>query len=609
MENIALTGIFQIFNRLVDDIYDYSKTKLKKEINKELLKRRIPNLIQKELNHVRMVKTLWQVDRAVNIDDFYCDSHLIAPLKRSNKENRILIRNLDDFPTTHNLVIRGIAGQGKSIFLRYLCIREFEAGKRIPIFIELRRIQPDETLQDHIFRFFETLELSIDQELFTFIAESGKFVFFLDAFDEIDLNISQKLINEIENLVSVFPNCRFIITTRPNSAIEMSPLFDIWTLDDLRDREYENVIKKLADSPANAEIIIKRIKSNKSSVSELLCTPLMVTLLLISYKSYQKIPEQLSDFYESIFFVLLQRHDGTKPGFTRFRRCLLNDNQYREIFNALCYETKKTAKSSYDSQTICKLVKSSMLISTTTEDPEKYLKDIVNITCLILMEGDEYRFIHRSVQEYYSATFIKSRPDSALIRFYNACLNYAIWNIWHYEISFLAEIDKYRYNKYFVLPLCRKWLSVDSDDELLVGCPPMNIQRAKNIIGDIDIGFDLKRLEHPQKSVGVGHISQVMENHVVTQLFRLDYTGLIKSLQSGQITININLFLYKIRHTDKTRPVITVSQIIDEGFLVPELLDFAQKLAGKIYEDWKHAYEYTTKQESLDIATDILSGI
>ena len=43
--------------------------------------------------------------------------------------------------------------------------------------------------------------------------------------------------------------------------------------------------------------------------------------------------------------------------------------------------------------------------------PGLFLDDIVNMTCLILKEGDEYCFIHKTVQEYYAASFIRRKPE------------------------------------------------------------------------------------------------------------------------------------------------------------------------------------------------------
>ncbi len=615
MNTAVPAGLLQIFSKIVDDVYEQTKIKFKHELDKQLIFKKIPKLVEEEINHVRYVKTLWQLDRAVNIDDFYCDSHLKSPSNRNEQSKRYLITKISDFNSNKNILIRGIAGQGKSIFLRYLCIREFELGKRIPIFIELRRIQPNETLFEHITRYFNTLSLEIDPDIFKAMAKSGKFVFFLDGFDEIQDILMDKILNELEYLVCVSSDCQFFVTTRPNTPIEVSPLFDVWALDDLRDDEYKTVIKKLADTPQNAKIIIETIEKQKSSVSGLLCTPLLVTLLLMSYKSFQKIPDQLSDFYESIFSVLLQRHDGTKPAFTRPRLCSLNDSQYRELFDALCYETKVSRKSNFNAQEIFKLLDKAMTITGLEEEATKYLKDIVNVTCLILYEGKEYRFIHRSVQEYYASTFIKNRPDVTAVPFYNSCVDFKVWKYWQAELSFLSDIDKYRYCKYYLMPLCRKLIGVDSDEKLLDRPPHITTQRAKNIIGSVEVAWEHNSLRKGSSPsyFSVGLIPQIMPGEIILEIVNYDYSPIRRKVFSGKLKATNAIDNTEDNSVDDNQPPkpylsVTLEQVMDEGFLLPELRKFAGIVLNKVYSLWSQSHEYIRQQESVEIIPDFFSN-
>ncbi len=619
MENIALSGAITLFNAIIDDVYGHGKQKIKTELDKRAAKNKTPQLVRNQLDFIGRVKTLWQVDRAVDIDQFYCDSHVIPPLRKGEQQRspdvrRTIVKSVSGFTGSRNVVIRGIAGQGKSIFLRYLCVRQFESGQKIPIFIELRRIRPDETLFYHFAKFFEILDLSIDRDSFRLLAKSGRFIFFLDAFDEIDPGIEQKILNEIEDLASLCPNCQFIITTRPGTSIEMSATFDVWTLDDLRADEYKQVIRKLADSSESAETIIQAIASHTSSVSELLCTPLLVTLLIITYKSYSKIPEHLSDFYESIFSVLLQRHDGTKPGFTRSRSCLINDSQYRNIFDALCYETKSMRKLTFTHQDLCRSITKAMSIFNLPEDPDRYLKDIVTITCLILHEG-EYRFIHRTVQDYYASTFIKNRPETVVIRFYTSCIDLDKWRRWQSPLSFLSSIDTYRYYKYFIMPLCRNWLRAGSDDALLSGCTPITKEEAKHIIGDISIVFNIDSSKiNPYghlSLVSFGKVAQLCDlNTISQQIVSMNYDKLIQKLQNGEIKPSTKPLPSKLFFPKGRQAQLDFAQILDneetinDHVLSDKLKALTEYVRDLTFNTWKSAYDYTTHMESVDIVSD-----
>ncbi len=548
----------EMISNLANDIYSYLKGKVSLKIKQTDINNKLPELIAK-INNVRFVKTLWQVDRAVDIESFYCDSNVIIFDKKEQKQIREKIDTTRDFGIKRNIVIKGIAGQGKSIFLRHLCIREFEAGERIPVFIELRRIQDNETLLEHISRFFDILEITIDRMLFQVLAKSGKFIFFLDGFDEVSEERQSRIVNELEYLASVTSQCQFLVTSRPNTTIEMSPLFDVVQLDDLKGNEYKNVIKKLANSPEYANALIKKVKSNKSNMMSLLCTPLLVTLLILSYKSFQKLPEQLSDFYESIFFVLLQRHDGTKPGFIRKRGCSMNDNQYRDVFDALCFKSKKLKGLFINNNLIYEQVKAAMHLSNMQEDPEKYLKDIINITCLILHEGGEYRFIHNSVQEYYAASFIKNRPEDVAKSFYSVCVNdNRAASQWSQELEYLSSIDKYRHHKYYLIPLLQKWMDCQDIDTLLIGAPPLTTSRIEALFEYFDITFVIGYLgsslasdnKDTNKLVPVSAMYKTISpfafypNHFdVANIYNLDYDDIYYKMTKGELIIDDKLLL------------------------------------------------------------------
>jgi len=291
---------------------------------------------------VRKVKTIWQLDKAIDLETFYCDSHVVV-----NEERRKIV-NVSDFKVNDNLVITGIAGQGKSIFLRHLCVEELKEGKCIPIFLELRRIQKGVTLRDRIYIEFQNLGLTVDDTLFNALADSGKIILLLDAFDEVPSDEKSRVLTEIEDLASTKERLRIVVTTRSNNNIDKSLQFLIVRLDNLRDNEYQAVIQKLTDNTKLASALIQRVEQHTAQIKGLLCTPLMVMLLIISYKAHQQLPTQLSGFYDSLFQILLQRHDGTKPDYTRERRCKLDDLQYRHVFEALCIVAKEPNESSFD---------------------------------------------------------------------------------------------------------------------------------------------------------------------------------------------------------------------------------------------------------------------
>jgi hypothetical protein len=446
----------ELFKKTVSGVYDKVTKTTGRKILQWNTERKMEQLYRK-IAQIRRVKTIWQVDKAVDLKEFYCDSHVIIG------DTRKTVQQVSDL-SDQNVLIEGIAGQGKSILLRYLCSVELAKGECIPVFVELRRVTLHDRLNDRIYAAFNALGLSVDDELFKALAESGKILLLLDAFDEVSDDLKQGLLTDIEDIINSNDKLRVIVTSRPNNTIRTACQFSVVTLDNLEDNEYIDVIQKLAAGQVWADLLITHVETQALHVRALLCTPLMVTLLVLCYKSYKKLPSKLSDFYDALFHTLLQRHDGTKPGFTRERRCKLDDSQYRQLFESLCINAKREHCQFFDHEKIYKITEYAVQKCSLNVNPESYLDDIVKITCLILRDGEEYRFIHKTVQEYYVAAFVAKQPEKWAIQFYTRLPKKCSRHDWRKELDFLSEIDTHRFNKYYLLPSILSFLDIEEKD-------------------------------------------------------------------------------------------------------------------------------------------------
>jgi hypothetical protein len=184
----------------------------------------------------------------------------------------------------------------------------------------------------------------------------------------------------------------------------------------------------------------------------------------MSYKSYQQLPTKLSDFYDALFQTLLQRHDGSKPGFTRQRGCALDDNEYRQVFEALCILAKKRKLQTFDVRVMSEMAKDAMIQCGFNANASSFVDDIVKITCLIIRDGEEHRFIHKTVQEYYTASHIQRRPEAWADDFYSRVSKTNASREWEQKLGFLSEIDTYTYKRFFYLPAVLSFLNMSERD-------------------------------------------------------------------------------------------------------------------------------------------------
>jgi hypothetical protein len=429
--------------QLATDLYGLAKEKLGSNIKNWRAKNHA-DLLFKQIKQIKMVKTIWQMERAVDINTFYCPTKVWVKNKRTN------IHQIADLGYDGNILIEGSLGQGKSIFLRYLSMAEYALSKRIPIFIELRKIKPSQKLLSYIVAELGVLGFEATERLFKLFASEGKLILMLDAFDEVREELRQDLLFEIEDMLRENENLRAVVTSRADSGVAPSSAFTIFRICELRDREYETVIQKMATDKENADIIIKGIRKESAQLAKVLTSPLMVALLMVRYKIDQSLPQNDAAFYDSIFTLLLQRHDKSKPGYTRPRKSKLSDSQLLDFFNTFCFSSRREGDGSFSDTALAKYAKSTLKVMGIDGAEDDVISDIVQITCLLLKEGDEYKFVHKSVQEYHAACFIRSQAQEFAIKFYSKVQS--AWRNWFQELRFLRLIDEYRFLKYFHIP-------------------------------------------------------------------------------------------------------------------------------------------------------------
>jgi hypothetical protein len=451
----VLWGMARILKKPLDDVYELGKEKFQSQLGKWKIDKNIAGL-HKKISSIQNVKTIWQVEKEVNLKKFYYPSKLIID------NNPQIISQIKKIPNETNVVIQGTVGQGKSIFLRYLCSQELRSGLKIPIFFELRKIQKDKSLKQHLSIVLDSWGFEINDELFDFFANSGKFIFLLDGFDEIEPSLVASIVNELEVFSEKYQDLQILVTSRPDSGIEKSAYFRVYNLAPLAPQDYEGILKKLINNDEQEQNILAALNDSSTKINELLTTPLMITLLVLVYKAEQKIPEQFSEFYNNLFQTLLLRHDKSKPGYVRAKNCQINERKLQEIFEAFCFLASKESLTTMNFEKIHELTNNAIQNTKIDCDASSFIKDISKIACLVIEEGLDYHFIHKSVREYHAANFIKRRPDDFVIKFYGAMLQ-GKWEDWKQELDFLSQVDEYRFTKYFLIPYIETFLlNIDS---------------------------------------------------------------------------------------------------------------------------------------------------
>ncbi|AYQ41773.1 hypothetical protein BLA9940_05409 [Burkholderia aenigmatica] len=443
----TVTIATRVLAPLIKDIYDGAKRAGLKGFSRWNAPN-ISEILAKKIIRVESVRTLWQTDKTVRVSDFY------YPLSVYDSDwNQHLVEGLESFANPQ-VVIEGFVGQGKSILLRKLCIGELSAERRsLPVFFEMRTIKVGTSLVQRICQELASFELSDEIESLDYLARSGKLVLMLDGFDELDKELVQHIVLEIENLVEKYPELRILVTSRPGCAIQESATFSVNTICEINDEHHIDFLCKLGFNRTRANTIATAIKESPNEISELISTPLMLTLTVMVYRSEDSIPVALPAFFEALFTTVFTRHDKKKPGFERKHRTELGERSLQLLFEVFCFVCAQNActRNLTAEEFATFYERASKVQLDKPPSVEAFKHDIVKVACLLLEEGvGDFAFLHKSVAEYFAASFVRRLQEPPAKKFYDDALrNHGRWSG---LLQFLEKIDNFRFNKYHFIP-------------------------------------------------------------------------------------------------------------------------------------------------------------
>ncbi|MFK4440698.1 hypothetical protein ABH944_000914 [Caballeronia udeis] len=436
-----------LLKKPIEDLYTSATGAAKEKIAALRAASKVKEL-HRRLWESQRVKTIWHTDRPLSLSSFYYPVAVVGQ-EATNSPIGTRLNSLDDLPNSHNIIF-GTVGQGKSILLRYLLGKEIKSGVRIPVLFELRNVE--KSLKTHLSeRFSMLLGLKNDETVFTSFAEAGKITFFLDGFDEIEPNNLKKVTSEIEDLSYEYGDCRIVVTSRPDSECKHLTNFHTNSICPLSESDLKPFYKKVTRDEDLTSRLLAAIKASPMQIRELVRTPLLATLLAISYKAAHKIPLDFAEFYDELFQILLVRHDGSKLGWRRQRKTKLNDREIQITFEAFCFATRRRQTTALDKDLSYQLANESLADASLQADPAQFIEDIKKVTCLLVDEGKKTHFVHASVQEFFAARYVKTRTEPVAQKFYSQLLA-GKWANWKQELLFLFQIDEHRSTKYFKLP-------------------------------------------------------------------------------------------------------------------------------------------------------------
>jgi hypothetical protein len=322
-------------------------------------------------------------------------------------------------PANKRLFILGKPGAGKTTFLKYLTIQAAKGNlERTPIFVSLKEwADSGLPLMDYLVRQFDICDFPDASQFVELVLRKGQGLVMFDGLDEVNQEGNQraKMIDELRNFSNKYSNAQCLVTCRIAATEYTFDRFIYVELADFTDRQVEVFVRKWFKGERKKRALFDEAfhRSDNHRLQELARTPLLLSLLCLSFDATLEFPQRRVEIYEEALEALLKKWDTTRS------------IQRGEIYRGLSLGRKRqmfariAAKSFQEGKYFLSQAElSKQIVGYLRQLPQSVEEDIDGESVLRAIEAQHgifterahkiYSFSHLTFQEYFTAKQIVS---------------------------------------------------------------------------------------------------------------------------------------------------------------------------------------------------------
>ncbi|MGF7217484.1 energy-coupling factor transporter ATP-binding protein EcfA2 [Spirosoma lacussanchae] len=325
------------------------------------------------------------------------------------------------------ITLLGSAGSGKTTLIKYIYLSSILNKSKIPVLIELRHLNDyNDNLEKLILEKVVKTNLQPSNNHFSRALKSGKFLFLFDGYDEITSSKKQSINKQIEFFIDSFSENWYVISTRPGGGIENFPRFHDFHLQGLDNDDIIKFTTKIVNDSERRGRILKTISdpSNKD-ITSFLRNPLLLSMFILAYESHPEIPRRKSAFYKNVFDTLYSKHDAiTKFSFPREKKSKLEREDFEKILNCFSFISQTEGIYSFTDEYLRSKLTQIKQFTGLSYNNDDLIYDLRTQISILVLDGFQYSYPHRSLQEFFTAQFIKDLPSNQKSNAYSRICNF-----------------------------------------------------------------------------------------------------------------------------------------------------------------------------------------
>lgn len=329
-------------------------------------------------------------------------------------------------------------------------------------FVELRRLTKEHLLLDEIRNQLDSLTKEFDDNLMRLFFQSGGFIFFFDGFDEISLSDRKEVTEDIKQFIEKAPNNFYILSSRFEQALAGFGDFRAMKIKPLKQNEAYSLLKKYdSDGEISRRLIEKLESGTYGKIKEFLQNPLLVSLLFIGFEYKPEIPLKINLFYDQVYEAFFNGHDMAKDGyFIREKLSGLDMADFAKVLRAIgfiCFQKNLLEFNRDDFLGV--LSKAEKLSCVSLHSASALMNDLLHAVPLFCQDGVNFRWVHKSMQEYFAADFInRDCADKKETILRTLARRPEISNFYNLLVLY-ADLDSKSFHRIFVLPVLEDYIS------------------------------------------------------------------------------------------------------------------------------------------------------
>lgn len=356
------------------------------------------------------IKTLLHQNEPQSIRNFYIPNDIFDVDGKRKKATKILLESPKKY-----MVIQGTGGLGKSMLMRHLTlelIENYNKYHKIPVFVQLNEYDSKNMRLMDIIESNTKKVTNIHTKL-----EAGDCVILLDAMDEIKSTEFSNFSKELNRFADDYPDNLYIMSSRPVSNFMRFRNFTVYNLAPFTQKQAVAMIQKVQyrpERPSLKESFIQEIQDSLYEThQDFVENPLLLTIMLMTYERYAKIPSKRHVFYEEAFDTLATKHDAAKEGFDRVFETGMFPEEFSKVLQEFCARTYFAEKFELTDREFEDFFEQLDCIEEIGKSftGKQLLTDFTDNLCIMTHDNGKICFIHRSFQEYFCAVYLSRDSD------------------------------------------------------------------------------------------------------------------------------------------------------------------------------------------------------